>query len=267
MALRIYLCGRIAMVGDAGPSTSADLPGRQGRLASPDSAGTGASRFLRPTHRLRVGQNRPSTRRARWRRSSASCACSSASRPGRRSNDRRRSGTYELRLPSVSTVDLQDARNAIDLAEGDRRRHDVEAAWANATVAVSIARRGFLPSEAARWVRTVRAELERVALRGLDCLTWVWTKRDNGVLATAMAQQAVELAPLHEPACVLDDHPRRVRQSSGRAPDLQPLPRGARRRARRAAGPGHRRALRAPSVEVTGVRRRVFVLWAGRLIE
>ena len=43
-------------------------------------------------------------------------------------------------------------------------------------------------------------ELERVALRGLDCLTWVWTARHNGVLATAMAQQAVELAPLHEPA-------------------------------------------------------------------
>jgi DNA-binding SARP family transcriptional activator len=46
----------------------------------------------------------------------------------------------------------------------------------------------------------VGAELDRVAVRGYDCLTWVWTVRGDGVLATAMAQQAVDLAPLHEPA-------------------------------------------------------------------
>ena len=82
----------------------------------------------------------------------------------------------------------------------DSLAHDVGSAWANATVAVSIARRGFLPGEPAPWVQAVRTELERTALRGYDCLTWVWTTRGNGVMATAMAQQAVDVAPLHEPA-------------------------------------------------------------------
>jgi len=202
MALRIYLCGRIAMVGERGTVDEADLAGRQGRLA-----------FAR----LGQEQGRPVSfdqlidcvwgQQPPLDASGALASIISKLRVLLRRADQddeativARSGSYELRLPSGSSVDLQDARNAIDLAEGDRRRHDVEAAWANGTVAVSIARRGFLPSETAPWVRTVSAELERVAIRGLDCLTWVWTARNNGVLATAMAQQAVELAPLHEPA-------------------------------------------------------------------
>jgi SARP family transcriptional regulator, regulator of embCAB operon len=202
MALRIYLCGRIGLVGDDGAVDERDLPGRQGRLA-----------FAR----LCLEQGRPVSSdrliECVWGLEpplDASGALASIISKLRVLLSRAagpdqaaivaRTGTYELRLPGASRVDLQDARNAIDLAEGDRRRHAVEAAWANGTVAVSIARRGFLPSESAPWVRAVSAELERVALRGLDCLTWVWTERDNGVLATAMAQQAVELAPLHEPA-------------------------------------------------------------------
>ena len=43
-------------------------------------------------------------------------------------------------------------------------------------------------------------ELDRVARRGFDCLTWVWTQRDNAVLAVAMAELAVEVEPLNEPA-------------------------------------------------------------------
>jgi SARP family transcriptional regulator, regulator of embCAB operon len=202
MALRIHLCGRMAVVGDDGTVDERDLPGRQGRLA-----------FARLCHE----QGRPvahdqlidSVWGARAPTDAAGSLASIISklRVLLRRADRNdqaaivaRSGTYELRLGGASSVDLQDARNAIDLAEGDRRQGDVRAAWANSTVAVSIARRGFLPGEPAPWVRTVRAELERVSLRGLDCLTWVWTARGNGALATAMAQQAVELSPLHEPA-------------------------------------------------------------------
>jgi DNA-binding SARP family transcriptional activator len=202
MALRIHLCGRIAVVGDHVYVDEPDLPGRQGRLT-----------FAR----LSLDHGRPVAydqlidcvwgAQPPVDASGALASIISKLRVLLRGADHdaaavivARFGTYELRLPTGSSVDLQDARNAIDLAEGDRRRHDVEAAWANGTVAVSIARRGFLSSETAPWVQSVSAELERVALRGLDCLRWVWTERENGVLATAMAQQAVELAPLHEPA-------------------------------------------------------------------
>jgi DNA-binding SARP family transcriptional activator len=67
-------------------------------------------------------------------------------------------------------------------------------------VATSIARRGFLPGETGDWVLAVQRELDRIARRGYDTLTWVWTARGDGVLATAMAEHAVDLAPLHEPA-------------------------------------------------------------------
>ena len=202
MALRVYLCGRIVVSGDHGTVDEPDLAGRQGRLAfarlclehgrpvahdqlidcvwGPQAPVDAPGALASIISKLRVVLKRAD------HLDQATIVSSM--------------GNYELRLPRASRVDLQDARNAIDLAEGDRRRQAVEAAWSNGTVAVSIARRGFLPSEAAPWVRTVSAELERVALRGLDCLTWVWTARGNGVLATAMAQQAVELAPLHEPA-------------------------------------------------------------------
>jgi len=202
MGIRIYLCGRVMVVGDAGSVDERDLPGRQGRLAlarlclergrpvsstrligslwgeEPPIDATGALASIISKLRLLVKR--------------VDVAEAAAIVAG--------SGTYALRLPASSSVDLQDARNAIDQAEGDRRQHDVGSAWANATVAVSIARRGFLPGEPAPWVQAVRTELERTALRGYDCLTWVWTTRGNGVMATAMAQQAVDVAPLHEPA-------------------------------------------------------------------
>ena len=46
----------------------------------------------------------------------------------------------------------------------------------------------------------MQREVDRIARRGFDCLAWVWTVRGEGVLATAMAERAVELEPLHEPA-------------------------------------------------------------------
>ena len=59
-------------------------------------------------------------------------------------------GSYQLRLPIDCAVDLEDARTAIDRAEGARRRGEPGPAWADATVATSIARRGFLPGETGR---------------------------------------------------------------------------------------------------------------------
>lgn len=202
MVLRIHLCGRITVADDHVVIDERDLPGRQGRLA---------------LARLCIEQGRPVSSdrlidclwgdRAPHDAAGALASIISKLRVvlrqvggGEHAAIVGGAGTYELRLPSASSVDLQDARNAIDRAEGDRRRDDVRRAWANATVAVAIARRGFLPSEQAVWVRTVGAELERAALRGYDCLTWVWTTQGDGALATAMAQQAVDLAPLHEPA-------------------------------------------------------------------
>ena len=91
-------------------------------------------------------------------------------------------GTYQLRLSAGSSVDLEDARNGIDRAEGARRGGDAAAAWSFATVAVAIGGRGFLPGESGDWVLTVQRELERTTRRGYACLAWVWTERGDGTL-------------------------------------------------------------------------------------
>ena len=202
MGTRVYLCGRIAVAGDDLTIDQRALPGRQGRLAfallcverrrpvsvdrlvqllwdelpPPDPAGSLASIVskLRAVMR-RAGVGGPDVISAT-------------------------SGAYQVRLPADATVDLEDARSAIDHAEGARRRGDVETAWATATVATAIARRGFLVGETAPWALTVQRELERTGQRGFDTLAWVWTTRGDGSLATAMAEQAVLVTPLHEPA-------------------------------------------------------------------
>jgi DNA-binding SARP family transcriptional activator len=202
MGGHVYLCGRIAVGHDDCVIDERELSGRQGRLAlamlcverrrpvsvdrlvaalwdddpPPDAAGALASIISKLRGTLRqirgVGPDVISAT----------------------------AGTYQLRLPIDCAVDLEDARTAIDQAEGARRRGDPAAAWAAATVATSIARRGFLPGETGDWVLAVQRELDRIARRGYDTLTWVWTTRGDGVLATAMAEHAVDLAPLHEPA-------------------------------------------------------------------
>ena len=161
MGIRIHLCGRIALVGDDCTIDERELPGRQGRLAlavlcldrrrpisvgrlidslwdenpPPDADGALAS----IVSKLRVNLRR-------------------AGAPGP-DVITAGSGCYQLRLAAASTVDLENARNAIDQAEGARRRGDEGLAWANATVAVSIARRGFLVGESAAWVLLFSASL------------------------------------------------------------------------------------------------------------
>ena len=134
MALRVHLCGRVTIVGDQVSVDERDLPGRQGRLA--------LARLCleqgRPVSSDRLtdclwGEQPPhdaagalasiiSKLRAMLRRVDGHQGASIVAG----------AGTYELRLPADSTVDLQDARNAIDRAEGDRRRHDARTCWANA---------------------------------------------------------------------------------------------------------------------------------------
>ncbi len=201
MGSHVYLCGRMAISG-AVLIEEQELPGRQGRLAlallclerrrpvavdrlvavlwaddpPPDAAGALASI---------VSKLRKILRRC----------CDTG--PDVISGT---IGTYQLRLPIDCTVDLEDARTAIDRAEGARWRGETGPAWADATVATSIARRGFLPGETGPWVLAVQRELEHIARRGYDTLAWVWTVRGNAELATTMAEHAVEIAPLHEPA-------------------------------------------------------------------
>jgi DNA-binding SARP family transcriptional activator len=109
-------------------------------------------------------------------------------------------GTYQLRLPAGSWIDVDAARTAIDRAEGFQRRGDNNSTWAAASVAVTITRRAFLPGECNEWVVELRRELDRTTVRGYDRLEWVWTIRDHHSLAVTMAESALAVDPFHEPA-------------------------------------------------------------------
>jgi DNA-binding SARP family transcriptional activator len=76
----------------------------------------------------------------------------------------------------------------------------VNGTWAAASVAVAISRRELLPGEDHEWVIALRRELERTAIRGYDSLAWVWITRQHFSLAATMAEAALAIDPLHEPA-------------------------------------------------------------------
>jgi DNA-binding SARP family transcriptional activator len=202
----------LALVGAAGVIDEHELPGRQGRLAlallaaerhhpvATDRLVDALWGPLPPTDAPGALASIVSKLRAAFRRVGAE-------QPGVIAAG---AGTYQLRLAPGGSIDLEDARHAIDRADGARRRGDVDAAWALATVAVAISRRGFLPGESADWVLATQRELARIAQRGYSCLAWVWTIREDRSLAVAMAEHAVDVEPLHEPSWrqLMDVHAR-----------------------------------------------------------
>ena len=171
MTTRIYLTGRLA-VEHAGELIldEAAFPGRQGRLVFAYLAVD----VQRPVPRAELtdvlwGDSPPreaettlsavlSRLRALLRRipSGASMAV--------------QNGTIALRFPLDAWLDVEGATNAIDEAEGARRRGDQAAAWSHANIAAAIARRPFLPSEEAPWIERQRQSLSTVLLRSLQCL-------------------------------------------------------------------------------------------------
>jgi DNA-binding SARP family transcriptional activator len=198
---RIYLTGRLA-VEHAGELIldEAAFPGRQGRLVFAFLA----SDAHRPVPRAELtdvlwGDSPPreadttlsavlSRLRALLRRipSASSVAV--------------QNGTIALRFPLDTWLDVEGAANAIDEAEGARRRGDHAAAWSHANIAAVIARRPFLPSEEAPWIERQRQSLSSVLLRSLQCLAAVGAETGDLASAVQYAVQAVDLDPLRESA-------------------------------------------------------------------
>jgi len=103
-------------------------------------------------------------------------------------------------LPSDAWVDVEAARAALDEAEGALRRGRPREAWGSANVAVTVARRGFLPGESGTWVEERRRSLERLLVRALDAYAAVSLATDQPALAVDAAEQAVRLDPMREPS-------------------------------------------------------------------
>jgi SARP family transcriptional regulator, regulator of embCAB operon len=109
----------------------------------------------------------------------------------------RDAGCYQL-LIGDAWVDVDAALDAIDRAEGARRRGDLAVAWSEATVAASIASRPVLPGEDLPWVAALRARVESTHVRALDVLVSTCLATGQVPLALSLAEQLVALAPYRE---------------------------------------------------------------------
>ena len=182
---RIYLCGRVTVERNGRVLTDAALGGRQARLlfaflgtrrTQPASKaqlieaiwGSGTPPSVETAINALVSKLRAALREL------------GVPRPHGVASD---VSTYQFVVPSA-WIDIEDARTAIDRAEGALRGSELSNAWASANVAAAITRQPFLPDEEHAWVHQQRAQLQRVWRRALLVLAsglalWV-PARDMG---------------------------------------------------------------------------------------
>jgi DNA-binding SARP family transcriptional activator len=200
--VRIYLTGRIAIENGPALVKERELAGRQGRLAfaflaaerhrpaSRDELASIIWSDARPSDRLLDSALSPilSKLRGALKKAGASDAgCIEM-----------QAGTIQLRLPAGSWIDIEEASNAIDEAEGALRSRDMVRAWACANIAIIIAKRPFLADEEAPWIESRRARLRSVVARGLHALSQISVTNGEPALAVQHATEAIELEPFRE---------------------------------------------------------------------
>jgi DNA-binding SARP family transcriptional activator len=108
--------------------------------------------------------------------------------------------TYPFVVPSA-WIDIEDARTAIDRAEGALRGSALSNAWGSANVAAAITRQPFLPDEEHPWVQQQRAQLQRVWRRALLVLSAVSIRNREHELAIQHAADVLSAEPFDEMAC------------------------------------------------------------------
>jgi DNA-binding SARP family transcriptional activator len=109
-------------------------------------------------------------------------------------------GTYQFVMPAA-WIDVENARMAIDAAEGALRKDQLPAAWAAANVAAAITRQPFLPDEEHSWVQQQRTQLNRVWRRALLVLSAVSVRTGQLELGIQHAADALTAEPFDEIAC------------------------------------------------------------------
>jgi DNA-binding SARP family transcriptional activator len=202
--LRLYLAGPLAVEWGGRVLTERDLPSRQARLllaflvcerarpASRDALAElvwpeGAPPSWDTSLKALISKLRPFT-------------TGLAPRGGSAPVIHGQYGCYQLELPRDAWVDVEAARAALDEAEGAQRRGQPRAAWGPCNVAVTVARRGFLPGEDGPWVEERRRDLERLLVRSLDGYAEVALAISQPALAVEAAHEALGLDPLREPS-------------------------------------------------------------------
>lgn len=202
--LRLYLAGQLRAEWDGRVLGERDLPSRQARVlltflvcerARPVSRDALAE-LLWPRHAPPSWEASLKALVSKLRPFTTGLAPRGASAPAIHGQY----GCYQLELPRDAWIDLEAARAALDEAEGALRRGCPATAWGPLNVAVSVARRGFLPGEDSPWVEERRRDLERLLIRALDGYAEVALAISQPTQAVEAAHEALKLDPLREPA-------------------------------------------------------------------
>lgn len=107
-------------------------------------------------------------------------------------------GSYVLRLPADSWVDILAVGANVYQAEGALLRGDIRAAAPHALIASAITRRVFLPEDAGAWVERMRANLAAQRLRALEILGESLLADGDHARAESAATDVLDLDPYRE---------------------------------------------------------------------
>jgi DNA-binding SARP family transcriptional activator len=199
---RIYLCGRVTVERNGRALADAAIGGRQGRLLF---AFLGTRR-AQPVSKAQLidaiwgSRTPPSVEtaiNALVSKLRAALRKLGVPRPHGVASD---TGTYQLIVPSA-WIDIEEARTAIDRAEGELRGNALSHAWASANVAAAITRQPFLPDEEQPWAQQQRARLQHIWRRALLVLSAVSVRNGEHELGIQHAADALLAEPFDEMAC------------------------------------------------------------------
>jgi DNA-binding SARP family transcriptional activator len=199
---RVYLCGRVTVERNGRVLSDAALGGRQGRLlfaflGTRRTQPASKSQLIEAIWGSRMPPSVDTAVNALVSKLRAALRKLGVPRPHGVASD---AGTYQFEVRSA-WIDIEDARTAIDRAEGALRGGTLSEAWGSANVAAAIARQPFLPDEEHPWVQQQRAQLQRVWRRALLVLSAVSVRNGEHELGIQHAAEALAAEPFDEVAC------------------------------------------------------------------
>lgn len=199
---RIYLCGRVTIEREGRLLTEAGIGGRQGRLLFA-YLGTRRTQPVAKAHLIdaiwgsRTPPSADTAINALVSKVRSALRKLGVPHPYGVASD---AGTYQL-VVSSAWIDTEEARTAIDHAEGALRGNAFGRGWASANVAAAITSQPFLPDEEHSWVQQQRAQLQRVWRRALLALSAVSIRSGEHELGIQHAADALSAEPFDEMAC------------------------------------------------------------------
>lgn len=200
-AVRVYVCGRLAVELGENVLREADFPARQGRrlwtyLVLHRRWPAGRDELAGAIWGDEVPDAWDVTLSALVSRLRAMLRPLAASAPGLAI--RGEVGRYELTLPPGAVVDHERARAGLHAAEVALRDGDCGTAMAESLVAMGIAARGFLSGEEGPWIEGERRALADLHLHALECTVEAELLRGNPSDAERAAERLLLLDPLRE---------------------------------------------------------------------